>query len=228
MRGARARANCEPLDRLHPLTPGAGDGSRHSVGFLADVLHRIFACALAPAASLRTNAAMLVHLRVVLAFLGTPTARERAGLQHGLQHGFVRTGAARCQFPRRQTRVRAILVQANTLLELGDCAFRQTRISTTDARLCTRQTFLDAAHERVADIAPDVWMSTDHLLGVHREVLLGVAQGELCALWRVPKMSEEILEVLEVWRQLQISNRFEVPWSVPSTTAVGLGHARTA
>lgn len=94
-----------------------------------DRLDGIVAGLFAATAMFRADAAVLMHARVLLAFLRTACARNGAGLQRRHNYRLVTASAASTEGARRQANVGAVKVEPDALPQLGNHFLRHTSIS---------------------------------------------------------------------------------------------------
>ncbi len=81
---------------------------------------------------------MIVHRRVLLAFVGTELAREHARVQLRVDEFMRRFGLARHQPQRRLAHVRTIEIRADAAPQMRHLLFTETRVRTRDAHLATQ------------------------------------------------------------------------------------------
>jgi hypothetical protein len=124
----------------------------------------------APAA-FSTYLAMIVLVGVLFAFLGAGTAGYSAGLHRRDDDPFVAPRAADADRACSQTQVGAILIQPNALTKLAYHVFGHARISTSNAGLRTRVTFLKTADQSIVSATLNAWVRCNHLLHMVHDVL---------------------------------------------------------
>lgn len=144
------------------------------------------ACCLAAPASLRAQAAVLVHFGVFLAFLCTGSARLSAGLQHSADHIFVFTREAGEDPAGRQADVGTVLVCAYTAHQFAGHRFAETSISARRTGLRTFEAGCNTRRERLLlDSEIFLGMSLKHGLHVRHDLPLFVS-GVACHTPRLP------------------------------------------
>lgn len=108
---------------------------------------------------------------MTLAFFGAYRARFGACLKCVAYHRLVAACAARCDCRGRKAEVGAIEIQADALSEIGNCLFSQTGIGTDRTGLGAVIAKVDAVDQSLIDVALNVRMARNHLLGMHAGLL---------------------------------------------------------
>jgi len=132
-----------------------------------DAGRRVAASGFAGAAGLGADAAALVHLSVLLAFVGAKAARAFAQPQRIHDQRFVRTGAARRQTGGRGADIGAVEIGADALAQLRDHVFGQARVGAGLADLGVFEHLLDCPDENVIGAAADIRMRGNHMMELH-------------------------------------------------------------
>jgi hypothetical protein len=122
-------------------------------------------------AGIRTNAAMLVHLRVFFAFLHTQPAGCFARREGGENKCFVGASAARCDVAGRCANISAVQIESNTLAELVYHLLAEASVSAHRTDLRAVEALFNASNKRVVCGTAYVWMGADDLFRVHRVLL---------------------------------------------------------
>ncbi len=114
---------------------------------------------------------MFVFLGVTVAFLAAQAARLGARLKGVADYGFVAAGAARGNRRGGKAQIRTIEIQADTLGEIRNRLLTKAGIRTDRASLGAVVAKVDAPDEYLVDVALNVRMARNHLLGMHAGLL---------------------------------------------------------
>lgn len=154
-------------------------GLPRSAAGLPQCADELVAGCLAAPASFCAQAAVLVHLGVFLAFLGTGSACLSAGLQHHTDHVFVLPGETSQDPTSCQANIGTILVCADARHQVTSHRFTETSISARRAGLGTFKTRCNTRRELLLiDSEISLGMSLKHGPHVRHDVPL-VAVGRL-------------------------------------------------
>jgi hypothetical protein len=104
---------------------------------------------------------------MTLTFLATQAASCGAHLQHPADDLLVRAGAARGNSAGDVADVGTIQIQTDTLRQVLNIVFSQTRICAGRTYLSAGVALLDASDQLIVDASPHVWMGSDHLMSPH-------------------------------------------------------------
>jgi hypothetical protein len=133
----------------------------------SDSAQGAFAGLFAAAADLGANPAMLVVLRVPVAFVRAEAAGEGAGFEQRANEFFVGAGSARRNRSHGQAEVGAIEIKTNALPQLRDAALSDAGVGAGNAALSAIVALFDTAYQRIIGLAFDIGVRSDDLFGVH-------------------------------------------------------------
>jgi hypothetical protein len=127
----------------------------------------LLACGHAALARLCADPTVLMHLGVLLTFLGTEATGGGAGVQHSSDHFFVRPGPTGGNSACDVADVGAVQVQPDALRQRLDVVLRKAGIGTGRAGLRAGVALLYATDERIIGLSAHMRVRSDHVLCVH-------------------------------------------------------------